>query len=204
MKHLQLSPPLLLIVMGYPGAGKSFFARQFSNLYKLPYISEDRLRYESFSAPSFNREEDQAITRMTAYMLEELLTTGRSVVCDGAFLQLKERKFLMDYARKNGYRTLTVWLQTDLATSLQRATNRDKRSPDSKYAFEMDKFTFSQQKERLQRPEEREESVVISGKHAFRSQNLTVLRKIAAIYSESLATPSPIRPLVRPNRKFIQ
>ena len=209
MKHLQLSPPLLIVTMGYPGSGKSFFARQFADTYGLARVSEDRVRFELFERPSFSNEESEIINRMMRYMLEETMQTEQSIICEGSFLKAKDRRELADLAKAKGYRILTVWLQTDVETSERRASVRDRRNPDSKYAFELDRTTFNRLKNDLQRPQDKEQSVVISGKHAFRSQNLTVLRKITSIYSENLHVPTS-RPtsstprVIRPNRKFIQ
>jgi predicted kinase len=187
MKHLQLSPPLLIITMGLPGSGKSFFARQFADLYSLPRVSEDRIRFELFEKPQFNSDEADIINRMSFYMLEQNMKTERTIICEGNFLTASERKAAEELARVNGYRMLVVWLQTDIETSAQRAAVRDRRNPDSKFAFAVDRSTFSVLKNSLQRPGEKETVVVVSGKHAFKSQCLTVLRKIAGIYSDSVS-----------------
>lgn len=186
MKHLELSPPLLVIVMGLPGSGKSFFGRQFAEQYELPRVSEDVIRFELFEQPQFNSEESDIIERITNFTLSQLLVTKKTIVCEGGNLKTKQRKSLADIAKKSGYRTLTVWLQTDLETSMKRAATRDRRNPDSKHAFAVDKTTFNRIKADLQRPSEKEPFVVISGKHAFKSQCLTALRKITSMYSAGL------------------
>jgi predicted kinase len=216
MKHLQLSPPLLIITMGLPGSGKSFFARQFAELYSLPRISEDRIRFELFEKPLFNDDEADIINRVSFYMLEQAMQTERTVVFEGSSLTSAQRKAAYELARSNGYRALVVWLQTDLETSAQRAATRDRRNPDSKYAFEVNNATFNKVKSTLERPTEKELVVVVSGKHAFKSQCLTVLRKITSIYSDSISkgdfgvatkpvsqsTPKPQS--ARTNQRFIQ
>ena len=195
--------------MECPGAGKSFFARQFAELYSLPRVSEDRIRYELFQDPQYTTEEADIINRMMYYMIEEAMQTEQAIVCEGAYLTHTERKAIYDLARQNGYRTLTVWLQTDVETAYQRAVKRDRRNPDSKYAFELTQHTFTQLKDRLQRPTDKEVAVVISGKHAFKSQNLTVLKKIASVYSSELLksqSASSARPRtgLRSTQRFVQ
>lgn len=206
MKQLELTPPLLILTMGYPGAGKTFFARQFAEEYSLPRISEERIRSELFEQPAFNAEEANIINRITQHMLEETMKSQHAIICDGTFATLKSRQAVYELARKNGYRTLTVWIQTDANTAAQRASHRDKRNPDNKYSFALDNSTFNQIKSRLQRPTEKEVAVVVSGKHAFKSQYMTVLRKITALYSEELprrtSTPLvPRTPQARPIRE---
>jgi len=190
MKNLHLTPPLLLITMGYPGSGKTFFARQFAENYSLPRISEEIIRFELFEKPLFNVDEDEIIERIINYALTEIMKTKQTIVCDGSYLTHSHRKRIYDLAAKNSYRTLTVWLQTDIETSTKRALIRDKRNIDNKYEFSIDKQTFKRIADTLQRPTEKEQAVVISGKHAFRSQCLTVLRKITSIYSEELVKNS--------------
>lgn len=197
MKQLELSPPLLIITMGLPGSGKSFFGRQFAEQYDLPRISEDVIRFELFEKPQFNNDEADIIERIFNYALSQLIVTGKTVICEGSYLQTKQRKAVESIARKHGYRTLTVWLQTDLETSMKRAATRDRRNLDSKYAFEIDKIRFNKIKTTLQRPGEKEPFVVISGKHAFKGQCLTVLRKITSMYSDGLLSGNLTAPKQR-------
>ena len=186
MGKLELKPPLLLITMGYPGSGKSFFARQFGEQYSLPVLSDERIRFELFENPQFNNDESDIVSRVFDYALEQLMRTGSSLVCDGSFLKLKDRQRIQDQAKKAGFRTLTVWLQTDINTSNIRARRRDRRNPDSKYAFDLNAVQFKNISESLQRPNDKEKFVVISGKHAFKGQSLTVLRKITDMYALEL------------------
>ena len=192
MKNLKLTPPLLIITMGYPGAGKTFFARQFAEMYNLPRLSEEAFRFELFEKPLFNTDEAEIIERIFSYSLTQLMKTEHTIVCDGTFLKLAHRKRIYDLATQNGYRTLTVWLQTDFETSAKRAMARDRRSIDNRHSFPVDKDTFIKIANTLQRPVEKEQSVVVSGKHAFRSQCLTVLRKITSIYSDGLLTGTTV------------
>lgn len=215
MKHLKLTPPLLIVTMGLPGSGKTFFARQFADLHKLPRLSEDVFRFELFENPQFNHDEAEIIERIMHYSLDQLMQTEQTIICEGGFLSAAQRKQIYEIATKNGYRTLVVWLQTDLETSVSRAKSRDRRSIDNKYSFAIDKQTFAAIKNSLDKPSEKEPVVVISGKHAFKNQCLTVLRKIAGMYSESISqgdfgTSNPLagakRPAVsqHPKPRFIQ
>lgn len=204
MSTLELSPPLLLLVMGLPGSGKTFFARQFAEQYKLPYISEDRIRYELFESPQFSDSETEIIGRIRDWSMEQLYLSNKTMVVDGLLLKAKQRKELIKTAEKNSFRVITVWVQTDLNTSEDRSSKRDRRNVDSKYSFSIDQSVFDDAKKQLERPGEKETSVVISGKHAYKSQALTVIRKITNVYSESLSKvldTMPPRQVLRSSRK---
>lgn len=186
MDVLTLNPPLLIITMGYPGAGKTFFSRQFADKYSLSCFSEDRIRFELFENPQFNTDESEIIGRILDYSIVQAMKTGSSIVLDGNFSDKAARKRLYEIAKDNKYRTLVVWLQTDINTSRARAARRDRRNPDSKYSFNISTPQFDSIIKQLERPSEKEQFVVISGKHAFKGQALTVLRKIAETYANSL------------------
>jgi predicted kinase len=186
MEKLTLNPPILIMTMGYPGAGKSFFSRQFSEAFKLPIVSEDRLRYDLFENPQFNDDESEIITRMLTYTVSQIMKTGTSLLCDGDFSTKSARQQLYDLAKENGYRTLIVWLQTDINTSKARALKRDRRNIDNKYNFDLSIKLFEKLTNKLSRPSDKESYIVISGKHAFKAQSLTVLRKITEHYATRL------------------
>jgi predicted kinase len=200
--------------MGYPGAGKTFFARQFTDQYNIPYISEDRVRFELFEKPQFNDDEQEIIGRISEYTVEQVMKTKSTLVFDGHSATQSSRKRLFDLAGDNGYKTLLVWLQTDINTSASRSKRRDRRNADSKYSFELDDLTFKRISSSLQRPNEKQPSVVISGKHAFKGQSLTVLRKIADMHAQAATAGTPTEttrhgaPLLgikpRPGQRLIQ
>lgn len=194
MQTLQLTPPLLILTMGSPGSGKTFFTRQFSDQFNLISISEDRLRFELFEKPLFNKDEQEIIGRILDYTLEQAMRTKSTIVCDGDFSYATARKRLAELAHKNGYRVLTVWMQTDMQTSHARATKRDRRNPDSRYSFSLTDRQFQQIIARLRKPTEKEDFVVISGKHTFKGQSLTVLRKITELYARKLHTTPQVMP----------
>lgn len=177
--------------MGCPGAGKTFFSRQFAEQYGLPRISEDVLRFELFEMPTYNSDEADIIKRVLRYMLVELTKSGRSLICDGLFLLKSDRLDIIKLAKSQGYRTLTVWIQTDAQTSAVRSASRDRRNPDDKYSFNIDQASFTRIKNNLQRPDDKEQSIVISGKHAFKSQSLSVLRRITGMYAEQIVASIP-------------
>jgi predicted kinase len=187
MKDLQLTPPLLIIVMGGPGSGKTFFGRQFSEQFNLPRISEDVIRFELFEQPQFNADELEITGRVTHYALAQIMKTQQTVVCEGMYLQLEQRKQLYELASICGYHTLTIWLQTDTATAVNRVVRRDRRSTNIMKT--------------LDRPVAKEPILVISGKHTYRSQSIAVLKKITLMYSENLQNARrPLNPLAAPRK----
>lgn len=170
--------PLLVLLYGYPGAGKSFFARQICEQLVATHVSGERMRAELFERPSFNKEENQIINSLMQYMAGEFLQAGVSVVYDTNALRITQRRALRNMAVKAGAETILVWLQIDSDTALQRSGNRDHRKADDRYAPSIDRTTFEQLASGMQNPEPTERYLVISGKHVFNTQKSAMLRHL--------------------------
>ncbi len=175
--HIQ---PMLYIPVGNPGAGKTFFARQYSIEKGIPLIDTSRIRRELFENPEFTNDENKVVLAMADYMCEQFLKSGQSVIFDGSNGSRVRRRLLRDMAKKYHTLPLVVWVQTDKQTSEDRATNRDRRNLDDKYARLLDKDTFKELIAKIMLPKH-EEYVVISGKHVFKNQLHSVERKLEII-----------------------
>jgi predicted kinase len=180
MKSLNFARPQLLMIVGLPGAGKSFFARQFSEMFGTPTVSPDRIRYELFANPTYSTEENNLVNRMAMYLIDELLKTKRSFMVDGVCNSRADRQRLTQLAKKADYGSHVVWVQTDLATCRSRALKRnpEKRIED-KYNPTLSEAIFEGLTRRFTEPT-REAHVVISGKHTYNTQAKMVLRKLVA------------------------
>jgi predicted kinase len=170
--------PLLIQLYGYPGSGKTYFARQLCEHIQAAHVQGDRIRYELFDNPRYDKQENDVITQLMDYMTEEFLSAGVSVVYDTNAMRLSQRHALRDMARKAHAQPLLVWLQIDPDSSYARTTQRDRRRSDDKYAAPMDRGTFDNIAGYMQNPQNVEDYVVISGKHVFRTQYSAVMKKM--------------------------
>ncbi|HMS32368.1 MAG TPA: ATP-binding protein [Candidatus Saccharibacteria bacterium] len=185
MNKLELDKPLAIVMMGIPGAGKTFFARQLANNLNIGYISEDRIRFDIYNKPSFTSEEQIVVRKIMGYMIEELSRVKKHMVLDGRFLNASERQKVHQVMTNAGYQVLTVWVQTEEDLAKRRASKRDKRKPDDKYNDPVPIQEFNSIKLRLEKPEEKEDFSVVSGKHTFKSQLETVLKRINSLYRQA-------------------
>lgn len=180
MKSLNLARPQMLMIVGNPGAGKSFFARQFSETFDAPVVAVDRIRYELFAEPTYGSDENDLVERLAGYFTDELFKTRRSFVIDGGCNARADRLRLAQQARKAGYDTIVVWVQTDVGTCRARALKRNpKRSVDDQFSPTLSEQLFDSMARRFTEPT-RENHVVISGKHTYSTQAKMVLRKLVA------------------------
>lgn len=184
MKSLSLSQPHVIIMTGIPGSGKSFFAEKFADTFHAPYVSQATVAHLA------NVREAEA-TQVTLYFLQELLKSKQPVVFDGASETRTERAELARVARKAGYETLFVWVQTDIATAKGRSTKDLKGKTSQTLTPEL----FDQRVKRFTPPNAIEKPMVVSGKHTYASQAKVVLKKLSA---PRAASTQPIEPPMRP------
>ncbi|PLS81486.1 hypothetical protein CYG49_01895, partial [Candidatus Saccharibacteria bacterium] len=125
--------PLVILVVGLPGAGKSFFAKRFSETFGAPVVSYDRIRFEINPEFEMSVEKEGAVHRLARYQIEELLKTKRSIIIDGGANTRADRLTLTQLAKKAQYNSLVIWVQTDVATCQQRALRRNPTRPDDRF-----------------------------------------------------------------------
>lgn len=165
------------MLYGFPGAGKTYFARQLCEHLQAAHVHGDRIRSELFEQPRYDREENEVIAHLMDYMTGEFLNADMSVVYDTNAMRLGQRRQLRDLARKSGAHTVLVWFQVDMETAFNRANKRDRRKSDDKYSPAVDRHTFERVASGMQNPQN-EEYIVISGKHTFTTQLSSLLKRM--------------------------
>jgi len=176
MAKITLTKPVLIMMYGFPGSGKTYFARQLSGSLKAVHISSDRIRGELFENPSYDKEENQVVDHLTEYMVEEFLEAGVSVVYDMNVATGAQRRRLRELAKKMHAKPILLWFQVDHDTAFGRIMKRDKRRVDDKYARTFDRTGFDAYITNMQNPKREEDFLVLSGKHSFQMQRSSLVR----------------------------
>lgn len=177
MSKIATTRPVLVMLYGYPGSGKSYFARQVSKTIGAAHLQADKLRGELFETPQYDKQEDQLIEHLMMYMAEEFLAAGMSVIFDTNAARLAQRRELRNIALKAKAEPVLVWVQIDAASAKARISQRDKRKTDDKYAKDYDASAFQEYIHRMQNPKG-EDYIVVSGKHTQKMQSSAVVKKL--------------------------
>jgi predicted kinase len=177
MSKILPSKPLLIILYGYPGAGKSHFGRELKNSMPAAYISSDELRYQLFEHPRYEQRENDIIENLMSYMAKEFLAAGVSVIYDINANRLLQRRVMRDMARKAGAEPVLVWFQIDADSAFARVSKRDRRKADDRFATPYDKPGFEAEIKKMQNPHN-EDYVVVSGKHTFNTQRSALVKRL--------------------------
>jgi len=196
MAKLQLNRPVLILLYGFPGSGKTYFARQLCEEINAAHVHDDRIRHELFEQPRFDRQENEIVTHMMEYMTEEFLGAGVSVVFDTNVMRLAQRRMLRDLARKLKAQQALIWVQIDLESAFTRVVQHDRRKADDKYSVPIDRTTFENLVGLMQNPSSTEDYIVVSGKHTFKTQWHMVSKKFydAGLISADSTSPKVVKP----------
>lgn len=191
MSKVVPNKPLLIMLYGFPGSGKSYVARQLAGHLQAAHVQGDRIRTELFESPRYDRQENAVVAQLMDYMTQEFLGAGISVIYDANALRSSQRLALRDMSRKAHAQPLVVWLQIDAESAFSRTQQRDRRKADDKYAPSMDRTTFDTILTQMQNPSSAEDYVVISGKHVFTTQLSAIMKKLHdmnLIYGEDVSS----------------
>lgn len=178
MAKIIPTKPFLLMFYGYPGSGKTYFARQFAENVQMAHIQADRIRGELFDEPRYDKQENVIVSQLMDYMAEEFLSAGLSVAYDISALRTGQRRKLGELARRNKAIPVLIWFQMDQDTAFLRNIKRDRRRADDKYAASWDRTSFDDYISHMQNPTPIEDYVVVSGKHLYNMQQSAVIRKL--------------------------
>ncbi len=178
MSKIVPTKPLLIMLYGFPGAGKTYFARQLCNELHAAHIQGDRIRAELFEEPRYDKEENSVVGHLMDYMAEEFLSTGLSVVYDVNAKRAAQRHELREIARQHHAMPLLIWLQIDHESAFARASRRDRRQMDDRYSTSLDRATFETLSAGMQNPAPIEKYAVVSGKHVFKTQFSAVIKRM--------------------------
>lgn len=188
MSNAKITPnkTFIIFLYGFPGAGKTAFARQIAEELGMAHLQQDKLANELYGE---NTDKTQASSKSALdYMTREFLRAGVSVVYDTDVHRLAERRKLRDGARAAKVVPVLIWLQIDPESAFVREQKRDRRKADDHYAKTYTPESYEAVLNRMQNPEN-EDYIVISGKHTFHTQKAAVFKKL---YELGVLTPQQL------------
>lgn len=172
---IQSKKKFILILYGYPGAGKTTFATAYSDIIdNTVHIDIDKLKTALLDKISPAEAEKTAET-LAEYMAEEFLAAGINVVLDVPANKKSQRRKHKVLAHNSKATLATVWIQIDADSAFDRLKKQktSKTKPAKTYTRNEFEAIINSSHNPLG-----EDYVVISGKHTFNTQKAAVLKKM--------------------------
>lgn len=101
-------PPILVIMVGPPGTGKSYLARRLAERVPLHIVETDEIRRQLTPHPTYSREENRRVFHIAHRKIDRLLRQGKNVVFDATNIYERGRRTAYRIAESDGARLLIV------------------------------------------------------------------------------------------------
>lgn len=171
--------PFLIMLYGYPGCGKSFFASKFVREFQnTAYLPAYKTTSEVTKLASGNQ---QLADKVTDFITENYLQNGISVITDAPVTKKIDRKKLNHLALKYKAVPVLIWMQIDADSAYMRTKLRAKKNKDEDSAAKYTKEEYQSIVNNMQNPHQNEDYFVISGKHTYKSQRALVMSKMSML-----------------------
>ncbi len=102
--------PVLVVLVGLPGSGKSRLAGELQASTGAVVLESDRLRGMLFRPPTYEQQESQELFRVIHAAADRILQRGAAVVLDATNLREGEREPLYRIAGERGAKLIVVRL----------------------------------------------------------------------------------------------
>jgi len=102
------SRPVLVMLCGLPGTGKSYLARRLAEHLPFVIIETDFVRKTLFSPPTYSARESALVHRVCHTLIEKLLRKGLRVIFDATNLVEFQREYVYRLAEHSGAKLVIV------------------------------------------------------------------------------------------------
>ncbi len=158
----------LLVMLGYPGPGKSFFARQLAKQIQVVRLNGDNARHIMFNSDNerYNPLYKTMVFGALDYATLEILNAGYSVIYDASHNRRSDRQKALRLVKKYGVYPIIIWTQVPRELAKARVQTREVRSDQPVLPMKR----FAQLVASLQPPDEQEKAIIIDGTQQFTEQ----------------------------------
>lgn len=168
--------PLLIMFLGYPGSGKSYFARQLAERINAVRLNGDSMRIALFktvdainSHPDKKHLNEQTFNAID-YSVAQILKAGHSVVYDAHHNKRGIREGLEALANEYSATPIVVWVKTPHEVALKRGQTREAAADTRNMSEEEMLASMNRHMANFDEPYETEKVIVIDGTASFTEQ----------------------------------
>jgi predicted kinase len=168
-----MARPVLYLLIGYPGAGKTTVARIIHEKTGAVHLWSDLERHKLFAQATHSEAESIELYDELNRRTEALLKDGRSVVFDTNFNFREDRHKLQEIADRHGADTVIIWVSVPESVARHRAVDRGLKR--NGYHTPLTDAEFTRFISKLEPPAEDEKVIKIDGTKLDRESILAQL-----------------------------
>jgi predicted kinase len=169
-----MKKPVLYLMFGYPGAGKTTVASLIHEVTGAEHLSSDQIRLELFPEPTFSQEEHNKLYTEIDARTKALLAAGKDVIYDANLNRYSHRQEKYAICEAVGAQSKLIWVQTPREVAKLRAQQTDRlhlwpknETPDA---------MFERIADVIEEPWESENYVTIAGEGVTQDKVAALLR----------------------------
>lgn len=126
-KHSKVNS-VLVMVMGLPGSGKSYFAKGLTKEIGAEYLGSDKIRKEIGLMGSYQIDNKLSVYEEMLNRAKEIHKSGRSLILDGTFFMQKIRDPFIFLAKSLSWKLSIIHIKADEALISKRLSKPRKDS----------------------------------------------------------------------------
>ena len=121
---VPVARPVMVVISGLPGSGKSYFSRRLVSQVPLLVLESDTLRKVLFPNPSYTSTESARLFRASHALIDDLLRQGTSILLDATNLVEGHRERLYHIADQVGVKLILIYLKAPPGVVYERLKGR--------------------------------------------------------------------------------
>jgi predicted kinase len=127
-RNLMNKKPLLIVMVGIPGSGKSTIAEEIKNTYNFKIFSSDEIRKELLGCA--NDQSNNYYVFKTLYeRLKDNLTNGQNCIFDATNVSIGDRKGVFKKLKDVEFDAIAYVVATNVEEAIHRNSLRDRKVP---------------------------------------------------------------------------
>jgi len=142
--------PVLIVVSGLPGTGKSYFSNKLAERLPFLVLESDVLRRTLSPSPSYSPQESARLFQALHHLIEKLLKKGICLILDATNLSEQHREHLYSITDRLGVKLVLVRVESPPEVARERLKARQER-PDLNNSSDADWTVYQRMKSSVQK-----------------------------------------------------
>ena len=101
----------MVIVMGLPGSGKSYFAHRLSERLNFHYIGSDEVRQDMETMGKYKNEDKQQVYDRMGFLAKKAFQEGKNLILDATFIKENLRQQFVALALNKHSSYCIIWIE---------------------------------------------------------------------------------------------